>query len=289
MEIVIYKPTEKDFIKEVEFNHEEIKKELAARLKKYEGLVYTEETIRDAKSDRANLNKFKDAIENKRKEVKKQCLAPYEAFEAKIKEITAMIDKPILAIDSQVKNYEQIKKDEKKMAVQQFYADKVAGLESLVPFDRIFNERWLNVTYKETDIQKEITDLFIKVENDLAVIDELDTPYKVQIKKTYLKEYDLTAALQEKKAMEEEAAKLAEYKNQQEETKKQALENANLHELTPAPKPVFEAKPKKDKAKVYEIDFRVTGTADQLNALKQFMIDNSIKYIPVPKEEGKAV
>ena len=111
----------------------------------------------------------------------------------------------------------------------------------------------------------------------------------MQIKKTYLKEYDLTAALQEKKAMEEEAAKLAEYKNQQEETKKQALENANLHELTPAPKPVFEAKPKKDKAKVYEIDFRVTGTADQLNALKQFMIDNSIKYIPVPKEEGKAV
>ena len=39
--------------------------------------------------------------------------------------------------------------------------------------------------------------------------------------------------------------------------------------------------------KCFEVDFRVQGTADQLNALKRFMIDNGIKFAPVPKDERK--
>jgi hypothetical protein len=290
MELVIYKPTETEFLQEIQFNHEEIKKELAVRLEKYNGLVYTEENIKDAKADRANLNKFKDAIEGKRKEIKKQCLKPYEEFESKIKEITAMIDKPILAIDSQVKAYEQIKKDEKLAAIKQFYADKVMDLEELVPFSRIYKEKWLNVTYKEADIQKEITDLFIKVEADLKVIDELETPYKLQIKDTYLKDYDLTAALQEKKRLEDQAAKLAEYEKQQKAKHEAAAEiTPDVSEPVKKEAPAQEAPhvgPEPPK-KMFEVDFRVTGTADELNALKKFMIDNGIKFAPVPKDERK--
>lgn len=287
MELVIYTPKETDFIQEIQFNNEDLKKELAARLEKYNGLVYSDSNIAEAKKDRANLNKFKEAIETKRKEMKKQCLAPYEKFEAQIKEIVAMIDKPILAIDTQVKNYEQVKKDEKQAAIQQFYADKVMGLEQLVPFERIFNERWLNATYKEADIQKEITDLFIKVETDLKVIGELETPYKLQVKDTYLKNYDLTAALQEKKRFEEQAAKLAEHEKQQAEAKAKAnkeTEGAANRPAQPEPKqPVEESRPK-----MYEVDFRVTGTADQLNALKKFMQDSGLKYKPVPQNDRKA-
>jgi hypothetical protein len=289
MELVIYSPKENEFLKEISFNHESIKKELAVRLEKYNGLVYTEENIKDAKADRANLNKFKDAIEGKRKEIKKQCLKPYEEFEAKIKEITAMIDKPILAIDSQVKAYEQVKKDEKLQAIKQFYGDKVMDLEELVPFSRIYKEKWLNATYKEADIQKEITDLFIKVEADLKVIDELETPYKLQIKDTYLKDYDLTAALQEKKRLEDQAAKLAEYEKQQKAKHEAAAEitpdvSEPVKQEIPAQEvPRVEPEP----PKMFEVDFRVQGTADQLNALKRFMIDNGIKFAPVPKDERK--
>lgn len=290
MELEIYSPKENEFLKEISFNNESIKKELAVRLEKYNGLVYSDSNIAEAKKDRANLNKFKEAIETKRKEMKKQCLAPYEKFEAQIKEITAMIDKPILAIDTQVKKFEQIKKDEKLQAIKQFYADKVMGLEKLIPFDRIFNEKWLNVTYKETDIQKEITDLFIKVEADLKVIDELETPYKLQIKDAYLKDYDLTQALQEKKRLEDQAAKLAEYEKQQKAKQETTSEIAPV-----APEPIKQGTPVQEvpyfepdpPQKVYEVDFRVTGTAEELTALKKFMIDNGIKYAPVPKDERK--
>lgn len=292
MELVIYTPKETDFIQEIQFNNDEIKQELAVRLEKYNGLVYTNDSIKDAKADRANLNKFKEAIESKRKEMKKQCLAPYEKFEAQIKEITAMIDKPILAIDTQVKNFEQIKKDEKLQGIKQFYADKVADLATLVPFDKIYNGKWLNATYKEADIQKEITDLFSKVESDLQVITELGTEYEAQIKDVYLKSYDLTQALQEKKRLEEQAAKLAEYKRLQEEkAKEQAKEQPEEVKPEPKPEPKQAApeppsyEPPTQQEKVFEVDFRVQGTADQLNALKQFMADNGIKYAPVPKAE----
>lgn len=291
MELVIITPKETDFIQEIKFNNEEIKQELAVRLEKYNGLVYTNDSIKDAKTDRANLNKFKEAIETKRKEMKKQCLAPYEKFEAQIKEITAMIDKPILAIDTQVKNFEQIKKDEKLQGIKQFYTDKVADLATLVPFDKIYNEKWLNATYKEADIQKEITDLFAKVESELQIIAELGTEYEAQIKDVYLKSYDLTQALQEKKRLEEQAAKLAEYKRLQEEkAKEQAKEQPE--EVKPEPKqaapepPSYEPpsyEPPTQQEKEFEVDFSIRGTADQLNALKKFMVDNGIKFALIPK------
>ena len=156
-------------------------------LKKYNGLVYSEDSIKEARADRASLNKFKDAIENKRKEIKRQCLKPYEDFEAKIKDIVAMIDKPIAKIDSQVKNFEQLKKEEKLTGIKTFYADRVGNLAELVPFEKVFNQRWLNATYKGSDIEKEIMDLFCKVESDLQVITELQTEYEPQLKDFYLK------------------------------------------------------------------------------------------------------
>lgn len=285
MQLVIYTPKEGDFIQEITFNYEEIKAELAQRLEKYNNLVYSEKEIKSAKTDRANLNKFKEAIETRRKEIKKQCLAPYESFEAKIKEIVAMIDKPILAIDTQVKTYEQIKKDEKLTAIKQFYFDKVGDLAELVPFDKINNPRWLNVTYKEADIQKEITDLLIKVEADLKVITDLQSEYELQMKDTYLKNFDLSAALSEKKRLEEQAARLAEHKRQQEEKKRQEQQNQSA---PPTPSRPTQPEAPTRPPQLITVDFRVVVTEQQLAALKQFLTTNNIKYgkVPTSKEEN---
>lgn len=86
MELKIYSPTEEGFLKSIEWNHEEIKREVAERVRYYKNLAYTDDQIADAKKDRATLNKFVQELEATRKAVKKQCLAPYEDFEKKIKE-----------------------------------------------------------------------------------------------------------------------------------------------------------------------------------------------------------
>lgn len=112
MEIQIIQPTK--FIEKIEFNFEEIKKSLESKLENYQSLVYNDTEILSAKKDRAELNKLKTDIENKRKEIKNQCLKPYEEFEIKIKELVALVEKPIKEIDSQVKNYEETQKEEKE-------------------------------------------------------------------------------------------------------------------------------------------------------------------------------
>ena len=103
--------------KTIDFNFEELKTQLASSLELYTGLVVTEDGIKSAKEDRAKLNKLREALETKRKEVKKECMAPYTDFEGKVKELVGLIDKPIAAIDGQLKGYEDKRRSEKREAV----------------------------------------------------------------------------------------------------------------------------------------------------------------------------
>ena len=84
-------------------NYDELKIELADNLKKYQGLVVTEDEITKAKSTRANLNKVAKMIDDRRKELKKEILKPYEMVEAQTKELIGMIGDVTNAIDDQIK------------------------------------------------------------------------------------------------------------------------------------------------------------------------------------------
>ena len=71
----------------VDFNYQELKKDIAEKTLPYKGLIVTEDAIPVAKSDLANLRKLEKAIDDRRKAVKKEFNAPYMEFEAKIKDI----------------------------------------------------------------------------------------------------------------------------------------------------------------------------------------------------------
>ena len=72
-----HKSTGEWFVEEIKWNNEELKAEIAAKMRDYRGLVFTEESIAEAKKDRANLNKLKSAFEDERKRVKKLCTILY--------------------------------------------------------------------------------------------------------------------------------------------------------------------------------------------------------------------
>ena len=61
----------------IRFNYEEIKSQLQEQLKKYKGVVYTEEMIAQAKTDKATVRKVKDAINDEKKRIKNLLLADY--------------------------------------------------------------------------------------------------------------------------------------------------------------------------------------------------------------------
>lgn len=268
MELIIEKPTDDQFFSTIDFNFEELKDELSISLLKYKGLQYTEENIKEAKEDRAKLNKFKDALDTRRKEIKAKCLEPYNEFETKIKQLIALVDEPMIEIDSQVKNYENKTKEEKRMEIEDYFYGNINELVKLVHFDKIFNPRWLNVSYSMANIKKEIDEIITKISNEFKIIDNEKSEFDQQMKDIYLQSFDLGAAMQEKTRLEKQKQLLEEHKAVQ-----QAEEPKQEKPTVPQQNPVI-----KEQEDFEELDFRVWVTKQQKDALKQFLLTNNIKY-----------
>jgi hypothetical protein len=128
---------------EIRFNHEELKEQISEAVKKYKNIVYTDENMGEAKEKRAELRKFVEGMEERRKIVKKLCMLPYEGFETKLKELTALVNEPINLIDSQVKDYENRQKAEKQLVIQTIYHTKIGILKELLPLSALWNDKWL--------------------------------------------------------------------------------------------------------------------------------------------------
>ena len=75
----------KQQVGKINWNFEELKTALAAEMEKYTGIVYDDDSIADAKNTVAYLRKLKDSVEERRKEVKKECLKLPETVASKLK------------------------------------------------------------------------------------------------------------------------------------------------------------------------------------------------------------
>ena len=227
MELKIYNPQEDGFLQKIDWNFEELKTEITEKANDYMSLVYTQDQMKEAKKDRAALRKFIAALEDKRKEIKKQVMIPYTDFEEQEKELVSIINQAVSNIDAQIKGYDEAIRQEKLERVKEIYAKTIGGLADIVTFDKIFKESWLNVSTTLKSITNEITEMRDKVDNDLVVINADTSPYAYEMKEEYLKNFDLTAAVNKKQQLEETAKKKAlfeEQQRQEEEQRKQQLE-----------------------------------------------------------------
>lgn len=212
MELKIYSPTEDGFIKAIEWNHEEIKKEVAEKVEMYKNLVYTDDQVKDAKADRAKLNKFVQALEAKRKEVKKQCLAPYEDFEKKMKEIVQIVNDPIVLIDGQVREYEQKKKDEKQDKILEMFTE--SAFPEWVGFERIFEQRWLNASVSLKSIRESMEAKKEQIEKDLDTLRILPE-FAFEAEQVYMNTLDIQKSVNKAHEMAEIQKRKREYEAEQ--------------------------------------------------------------------------
>ena len=138
----------------------------------YENVVYTEDNMKQAKADRAELNNLVKAIEERRKMVKKIINEPYDAFEKELKEILALIQEPVGIIDRQVKAFEDQQKEEKKKSIQKSYDEVIGDLAEVLPFERVFDSRYLNQTYKLATAQQSLhpPDHFVHIDGLYHII-----------------------------------------------------------------------------------------------------------------------
>ena len=235
MELKIYNPQVDGFLKSIDWNFDELKEEITKKSSDYLNLVYSSDQIKDAKQDRANLRKLVTALENKRKEIKKEIMVPYDDFAEKEKELVGIINEAIANIDTQVKGYEEGLRQEKLAKVKEIYKECIGDLDRTVPFEKIFKESWLNVSTTLKSIKEEIITIREKIDGDLKIINTENTPYVYEMKEEYLKDFDLMAAMTKKQQLEETAQKKALYEEQKrkeaEERERQRKEEAERVEM----------------------------------------------------------
>lgn len=199
-------PSPDGFVKTIEFNHDEIKAEIAEKVAYYKTLVYTDDQIKDAKADRAELNKLVKVLEDKRKEIKALCLAPYDSFERQMKELVAVVNEPIAIIDDQIKAYEAQKKDEKGKQIKAYY-------DTLdfhgVTLEQIFDAKWLNASVSMASIQDALNKRAQEIAVDMKTLADLPE-YSFEALEMYKTTVDIRQALNEANRLAELAKKKAE-------------------------------------------------------------------------------
>ena len=270
----------------IKFNYEELKGGLTASLEKYQNLVYTPENIKEAKDDRATLNALKKSLNDEKIKIKKEFMVPYDDFEAKIKELIELVDKPASEIDKQVKVFEEQEKAKKREAIKTIYSENIGAYAELISLEKLYDPRWENKTYKETDITKEIQDVVKKADSDLKVIMDLKSEFEFQIKDTYFKTLDLGQALienqrlEKQKELQEQLAKpqTTEVKvdpvNSIDVDAADAMRYAIGVDTSNEESTQVESTPEK----LVSVTFKVECTPEKLTALGEYMKANGIKY-----------
>lgn len=266
--------------KVIGFNFEELKAELTARLDYYNSLVVTEDTIKEGKAERAKLSKLREAVETKRKEVKREYMAPYTDFESKVNELVAIIDAPIAAIDGQLKAFDDLRREDKRAEIRKAYETIVpAEIQAIVPLERIFDPKWLNATVKTKAVEAELTTMVQQTEDDLQVLDMVEPEFAASVRARYMETLNIGAALRYKQtlvAAAEAAKRRAEAMA--------APAAAPAHEPEPVQEaPAAPAEPElvEEPVKLYRLRLEFRLTQDQANALKHFLEANNIDYMKI--------
>lgn len=218
LSLVIENPHEGEFLKHIDWNKEEFMELVASITEQYEGLTYTEDQMKSAKADRAKLNAMKKAISDRRIQVKKAVMEPYTKFEAEVAEVTALIEKPISMIDGQIKEYEDRTKEEKKAALKKHFEEIAAGLEGILTFDRVFDQRYLNVSVSLNKAKADIQAKVDRVHTDLKSLEGFcEEKYLTIAKDAYIRTLNVSDALAEARRLQEFDRKAEEERLRREE------------------------------------------------------------------------
>lgn len=140
-------------------------------------LEVTEENIKNTKKMLATVNKRVNELEDSRKSVKKQLLAPYEAFEKQVKEIVSVVKEADTMVRNQVKMMEEAERDSKyNKIVHLFYRrlELYPSLDELFNADHFIENRHLNKTMTMTKVEEEMVQFFVQTNQAVSLIRDLE-------------------------------------------------------------------------------------------------------------------
>lgn len=282
----------------IEFNYDELKREIAEKVERYTNLVYTDQDIKQAKSDKAALNKVKKALNDERIRREKEYMKPFNEFKTEINEIISIIDKPIAIIDKQVKEAEEQKKQEKAHAIEELF-EEMEKPEWLT-LGVIYNSKWLNATFAMKSVKEEIESRLEQIKNDLETLSNLPE-FGFEATEVYKSTLDINMAVNEGKRLAEiqkrkeeqerlkaeaearakETERLAEIQRQQQEEQRIKEQGDAIVETMPKPETTVTAEQTVTEGEW--IAFEAYVTLEKARMMKKALDDLGIEIRPISK------
>jgi hypothetical protein len=258
-----------------------LKRAVTAYASRYTNIVVTDDTEHSAKDTRAKLNKLSTALDDKRKEIRREYNKPYDEFADTIKQLRAVVDQTIEPIDAGLKELTEQQRKLRKEHVLALIAEMAPNF-GVKAEDLPINPKWLNKsTSKKTVTDGIAADMKqLKIDQDrhqqdittltkYADTQKVDpTPWLDQLEQGQDLDYLLKAvdnqvrvnAEREQAKQRKLEAEAAEAKTHQ-EVKGDAVIDTNTGEVVNR-----------------SVDLRITTTIAEMKLLKAYMDKRGIKY-----------
>ncbi len=194
-------------------------------IEKYEG------DAKSAADQKAKLNSLSKKMNDARIAYEKEWMQPFNGFKEIVRESVELIKSCTNQLDAVVKEFENKEKEAKKAEIIEIWKTYDFNLVSL---EKIFNDKWLNKTYKTKQIHDDIANIIDRITGDLQSIEQFGEDTDT-LKELYLTTLDLQATLRRGAELRENRKRLAEEeaRKAQIEAEKQAalMQKANASEI----------------------------------------------------------
>ena len=264
---------------------QQIKAEVTARVKNALSLVCDENTVKFVKDERATLRKELNDWEEKRKEVKKAVLSPYEQFEAVYKDcISDIYKKADSELKGKIESVENELKEQRAAEVKAYFNEYLQskGIDFVT-----FENANINVTLSASmkSLKAQATEFIDRICDDVNLIDtqehkdEIFYHYKKVDGFSFLNaSKSITFVAEKYKAIEAEKAKEAE-RQAKAEAEQRAAEKVDTVVETLTPPTAEPIAPPIEEEKIIQTTFTLKGTLSQLKEVKKFIIAKGIEIV----------
>jgi hypothetical protein len=279
------------------WNFDEINRKLDEYLSIYENLIVSENDVKAAKDIKAELNRIKTQIEDRRKMAKAEFCKPYEDFAAQVKATTAKIDKVTANISEQINAYDAIEKENKRKVIESYW-NEICHTEPMIPFEQVMDKKFLNKTTTEKQWKTALDARLQIIMNDLNAISIMEPRKRDFILAKYMNTLDMGVCLNEWEKYVEQLRQAEEFRRQANEKAKATIaqlsaqvkreEESREAAKQPITAPVLNedeehsitvrSMPTSPEEPVLHRRLEVWGTRDQIITMGEFMNQAGIKF-----------
>lgn len=214
----------------IEDNLNEVELSIREKVQEYSAVVVTEDTIKDGKRFLADIRKEKKSLDDERKAIKSQWMAPYEAFERRAKKIIALYDEPVKLINGQLEEYENQRKEMKRQGIREVYDFVKGDLADWLPLERIYNPKWENATYSCKKVREDMELFFDQMKVSISTVKSMGSEFEADALRILKETGSLQAAIAEINELQKQKERFMEQARCEAEQEKQKREQEQAQE-----------------------------------------------------------